>query len=60
MLISALWRNDSVIHIHDFPGGSDSKESACSAGDPGLIPGSERSSGGEWLRTPLLPEEFYG
>ena len=25
-----------------FPGGSDGKESACSAGDPGLIPGSER------------------
>ena len=23
-----------------FPGGSDSKESACNAGDPGLIPGS--------------------
>ena len=28
-----------------FSGGSDSKESACSAGDPGLIPGSERSPG---------------
>ena len=26
-----------------FPGGSDSKESACKAGDPGSIPGSERS-----------------
>ena len=26
------------------PGGSDGKESACNAGDPGLIPGSERSS----------------
>ena len=26
----------------DFPGGSDDKESACSAGDPGLIPGSGR------------------
>ena len=25
-----------------FPGGSDSKESACSAGDLGLIPGLER------------------
>ena len=24
-----------------FPGGSDSKESACSAGDSGLIPGFE-------------------
>ena len=28
-----------------FPGSSVSKESACSAGDPGLIPGSGRSSG---------------
>ena len=27
-------------------GGSDSKESACSVGDPGLIPGSGRSPGG--------------
>ena len=27
-----------------IPGGSDSKESACSAGDPGLIPGLGRSS----------------
>ena len=28
-----------------FPDGSDRKESACNAGDPGLIPGSERSPG---------------
>ena len=28
-----------------FPSGSDSKESACSAGDLGLIPGSGRSLG---------------
>ena len=28
-----------------FPGSSDSKESACNAGDPGLIPGSGRSPG---------------
>ena len=28
-----------------FPGGSDSKESACNAGDPGTIPGSGRSPG---------------
>ena len=28
-----------------FPGGSDGKESARNAGDLGLIPGSERSSG---------------
>ena len=30
-----------------FPSGSDSKESACSAGDLGLIPGLGRSPGGE-------------
>ena len=29
----------------DFPSGSDSKVSACSAGDPGSIPGSGRSPG---------------
>ena len=29
-----------------FPGGSDGKESACNAGNPGLIPGSGRSPGG--------------
>ena len=28
-----------------FPCGSDGKASACNAGDPGLIPGSERSPG---------------
>ena len=28
-----------------FPGGSDSNESACNAGDLGLIPGSGRSPG---------------
>ena len=28
-----------------FPGGSHGKESACNAGDPGLIPGSGRSPG---------------
>ena len=28
-----------------LPGGSDSKESACSVGDPGSIPGSGRSPG---------------
>ena len=30
-----------------FPGGSDSRESACNIGDPGSIPGSERSPGEE-------------
>ena len=40
-----------------FPGGSDSKESACNVGDPCLIPGSRR----EWQPTPVfLPREFHG
>ena len=30
-----------------FPGGSDSRESACSVGDPGSIPGVGRSPGEE-------------
>ena len=39
-----------------LPGGSDGKESACSAGDPGLISGE-----GDWLPTPaVLPGEFHG
>jgi len=33
--------------IKYFPGGSNSKESACNEGDQGLIPGLGRSSGGE-------------
>ena len=32
-------------YIQGFLGGSDGKESACSAGDPGCIPGSGRSPG---------------
>jgi len=31
--------------VEGFAGGSDSEESACSAGDPGLSPGSGRSPG---------------
>ena len=31
--------------LRDFPGGSDSKESACNVGDLGLIPGLGRSPG---------------
>ena len=40
-----------------FPGGSDCKESTCSAGDLGLIPGSGRSPGegnGNPLQYPCL------
>ena len=36
---------DLGITLRDFPGGSDGKASAYSAGDLGLIPGSGRSSG---------------
>ena len=40
----------SILSLHlyllwGFPGGSDGKESACDDKDPGLIPGSGRSSG---------------
>ena len=31
--------------LRGFPGDSDSKESACSVGDPGSVPASGRSSG---------------
>ena len=42
-----------------FPGGSDSKESVCNAGDPGLIPESLKDTWRrEWLTTSvLLPGE---
>ena len=35
-----------LLTCEDFPGGSDGKESACKAEDPGSIPGSGRSLGG--------------
>ena len=40
------WIFNICIHIHEylFPGGSDGKESACNAGDQGLIPGLGGSS----------------
>ena len=41
-----------IIHVYDFPGGSDSKASAYNAGDLGSIPGLGRSSG-EGNGTPL-------
>ena len=36
-----LW----LVNTMGFPGGSDSKESACSAGNLGSVPGMERSPG---------------
>ena len=47
---------------YGFPGGSDSKESACDAGDLGSIPTLGRSPWRrEWLLTPVfLPGESHG
>ena len=39
-----IWRCEKI-SLRTFPGGSDGKESACNAGDPGSIPGSRRSPG---------------
>ena len=36
-------KKDIHVSIWDFPGSSPGEESACSAGDPGLIPESGRS-----------------
>ena len=35
----------TLIYIYGFSSGSDGEEFSCNAGDPGLIPGSERSPG---------------
>ena len=43
-----------------FPGDSNGKESACNAGDLGLIPGLGRSPGGGQPTPLFLPGEFYG
>ena len=49
---SLPWYWYYLIIILGFPGSSAGKESACNAGDPGLIPGSGRSSG-EGIGYPL-------
>ena len=44
----SCWLGIAFDHLNNvcvFPGGSDNKESACNAGDPGSIPGSRRSPG---------------
>ena len=50
MITKHLFRKRSSVSLRKllfcFPGDSDSKESACNAGDPGLIPGLGRSPGG--------------
>ena len=46
MLYSGSPNNCLYYSSGGFPGGSDSQESACNAGDLGSIPGSRRSPGG--------------
>ena len=43
MLVTSLSSKDPK--LKEFPGGSDSKESTCNAGDPDSIPGLGRSHG---------------
>ena len=38
-LINGMHFYMTYIFLQGFPGGPDSKESACNAGDPGWIPG---------------------
>ena len=40
-----IQKGEGILKHIGFPGGSDSRESACNAGDLGLIPGSRRSPG---------------
>ena len=37
--------NNVSLSLHSFSGSSDDKEAACTAGDPGSVPGSGRSPG---------------
>ena len=55
-------RQNKDMIISGFPGGSDSKESTCSAGDQGSIPALEKVSWKrEWLpNLVFLPGEFQG
>ena len=51
------WVSVTFTERHHFPGGSDSKESAPNAGDPGSIPGLGRSPG-EGLGNQPTPLQF--
>ena len=42
-IVKDFGENEYMYTQMGFPGGSDGKESACNAGDPGLIPGPGRS-----------------
>ena len=65
LLICSYYSKDIyryVLIVLGFPGGSDGKESACNAGDLGLIPGLGRSPWRrEWLPIPVFwPGGFHG
>ena len=50
-----------MLLVYGFPGSSAGKESACSAGDLGSIPGLGRSPGeGNEFIPVFLPGEFHG
>ena len=53
--LSVCTFTDSLLALGGFPGGSAGKESACSAGDLGSIPGLGRSSGGN-----VYPLQYSG
>ena len=46
-LLFDIPNDNTYVKCCSFPGGSDSKASACNAGDPGSIPGLGRSPGEE-------------
>ena len=52
LCLKTLWTWNLLILDVGFPGSSVGKESTCNAGDPGSIPGSERSAG-EGIGYPL-------
>ena len=53
----SIYNYPSLLSPLGFPGGSDGKESACSAGEVGSIPGSGRR---KWQPAPaFLPREFH-
>ena len=56
------WPTELQTPGDSIPGGSDAKESVCKAGEPGSIPGSERSPGKRMAtHSPVsLPGELHG
>ena len=53
-LLSFFFFFAALHSLQGFPGGSDGKESTCSVGDTGLIPGSGRSLGEDMGNLPSI------